>query len=169
MSVGSPIKQTPAERRAARLHWVRANIGWCFAVSGRPSKFAVTPVWRALLRLAVGSVAGIAVVAATMILVDAPAVTAAQRAPSWLIQIFNHVTEFGKSFWFLVPIALALAMIALLATPAFAAKHHPASYQGLQNSAASAPSVDVGTYPNGATRSGSVYSRESGADDNVIR
>ena len=57
----------------------------------------------------------------------------------------------------------------LLATPAFAAKHHQASYQGLQNSAASAPTVDVGTYPNGATRSGSVYSRESGADDNVIR
>ena len=118
MSVGSPIKQVPAERRAARLHWVRANIGWCFTVSGRPSKFAVTPVWRALLRLAVGSVAGIALVAATMILVDAPAVTAAQRAPSWLIQIFDHVTEFGKSFWFLIPIALALAMIALLATPA---------------------------------------------------
>ena len=118
MSVGSPIKQVPAERRAARLHWVRANIGWCFTVSGRPSKFAVTPVWRALLRLAVGSVAGTALVAATMILVDAPAVTAAQRAPSWLIQIFDHVTEFGKSFWFLIPIALALAMIALLATPA---------------------------------------------------
>ncbi len=118
MSVGSPIKQVPAERRAARLHWVRANIGWCFTVSGRPSKFAVTPVWRALLRLAVGSVAGIALVAATMILVDAPAVTAAQRAPSWLIQIFDHITEFGKSFWFLIPIALALAMIALLATPA---------------------------------------------------
>jgi membrane-associated phospholipid phosphatase len=118
VSVGSPLKQVPAERPAARLHWVRANIGWCFAVSGRPSKFAVTPVWRALLRLAVGSVAGIAVIAATMILVDAPAVTAAQRAPSWLIEIFDHVTEFGKSIWFLVPIVLALAMIALLATPA---------------------------------------------------
>jgi membrane-associated phospholipid phosphatase len=118
VSVGSPLKQVPAERPAARLHWVRANIGWCLAVSGRPSKFAVTPVWRALLRLAVGSVAGIAVIAATMILVDAPAVTAAQRAPSWLIEIFDHVTEFGKSIWFLVPIVLALAMIALLATPA---------------------------------------------------
>jgi membrane-associated phospholipid phosphatase len=118
VSVGSPLKQVPAERPAARLHWVRANIGWCLAVSGRPSKFAVTPVWRALLRLAVGSVAGIAVIAATMILVDAPAVTAAQRAPSWLIEIFDHVTEFGKSIWFLVPSALVLAMIALLATPA---------------------------------------------------
>ncbi|HEX3494821.1 MAG TPA: hypothetical protein VHT48_05560 [Methylocella sp.] len=61
--------------------------------------------------------------------------------------------------------------VALLATPAFAAKHRQASYQGLQNSAAGAPAptTDVGTYPNGATRSGSVYSRESGADDNVIR
>ena len=47
--------------------------------------------------------------------------------------------------------------VALLATPAFAAKHHQASYQGLQNSAAGAPAptTDVGTYPNGATRSGS--------------
>ena len=61
--------------------------------------------------------------------------------------------------------------VALLATPAFAVKHHPASYQGLQNSAAGAPepTTDVGTYPNGATRTGSAYSRESGADDNVVR
>jgi hypothetical protein len=66
-------------------------------------------------------------------------------------------------------LVLSALGVALLATPAFAAKHHPASYQGLQNSATSAPAVDVGTYPNGATRSGSVYSRESGAEDNVIR
>jgi hypothetical protein len=61
--------------------------------------------------------------------------------------------------------------VALLATPAFAAKHHQASYQGLQNSAAGAPvpTTDVGTYPNGATRTGSAYSRESGADENVVR
>ena len=61
--------------------------------------------------------------------------------------------------------------VALLATPAFAAKHHQASYQGLQNLAAGAPAptTDVGTYPNGATRTGSAYSRESGADDNVVR
>jgi hypothetical protein len=67
-------------------------------------------------------------------------------------------------------LVLSALGVALLATPAFAAKHHPASYQGLQNSTAGAPAqADVGTYPNGATRSGSVYSRESGADDNVIR
>ena len=67
-------------------------------------------------------------------------------------------------------LVLSALGVALLATPAFAAKHHPASYQGLQNSAASVPApTDIGTYPNGAARSGSVYSRESGANDNVIR
>ena len=65
-------------------------------------------------------------------------------------------------------LVLSALGVALLATPAFAQKRHPASYQGLQNSAASAP-TDIGTYPNGATRSGSAYSRESGADDNVVR
>jgi len=61
-------------------------------------------------------------------------------------------------------LALSALAVAMLATPALAAsKHHPAAaYQGLQNS-------DVGTYPNGATRSGSAYSLESGAADNVIR
>ena len=68
-------------------------------------------------------------------------------------------------------LVLSALGVALLATPAFAAKHHPASYQGLQNSTAGAPAptTDVGTYPNGATRTGSAYSRESGADDNVVR
>jgi hypothetical protein len=64
-------------------------------------------------------------------------------------------------------LVLSVLGVALLATPALAQKHH-ASYRGLQNSVGSAP-TDVGTYPNGATRSGGVYSRESGADDNVIR
>jgi len=118
VSVGDELKQAPADRAATRLRWVRANVAWSFALLGRPRKFAATPVWRALLRLAVGSVVGIAIIAATMIVIDAPAVTAAQRAPEWLVQIFDHVTELGKSFWFLIPIALTLAMIALLATPA---------------------------------------------------
>jgi hypothetical protein len=63
-------------------------------------------------------------------------------------------------------LALSALAIALLATPAFAAKRH-VSYRGLQNSTAT--QTDVGTYPNGATRDGSAYSRDSGGADNVIR
>jgi hypothetical protein len=70
-------------------------------------------------------------------------------------------------------LVLSALGIALLATPAFAAKHKTStstSYEGLQNSVQSyAPANSVGTYPNGAQNSGSAYSRESGAEDNVIR
>jgi len=60
---------------------------------------------------------------------------------------------------------------ALLATPALAQGQHPkqTSQQQWGNVYNSAAPTTVGTYPNGAIRSGSVYSRESGADDNVIR
>jgi hypothetical protein len=70
-------------------------------------------------------------------------------------------------------LALSALAIAMLATPALAqgSRHHQAASQPqLQDSwTTNNQSNPVGTYPNGATRSGSVYSRESGADDNVIR
>jgi hypothetical protein len=66
-------------------------------------------------------------------------------------------------------LVLSALGIALLATPAFAAKRHHAAAPGLQNSFVGSAPSDVGTYPNGATRTGSAYSHESGADDNLIR
>jgi len=68
-------------------------------------------------------------------------------------------------------LALSAAALALLATPALAQRpRHQQSdqqqYQQLQNYA---PQGDVGTYPNGATRSGSAESRESGAEFNLLR
>src|SRR5262249_5641174 len=58
------------------------------------------------------------VLAATMIVVDAWAITAAQRLPVWLIAAFDEATGFGKSVRLLLPIGLALAVIAALASPA---------------------------------------------------
>jgi hypothetical protein len=66
--------------------------------------------------------------------------------------------------------ALSAAALALLATPALAQRpHHPQSYQHLQNYAPNANTMDQGTYPNGATRSGSAESVESGAEFNLSR
>ena len=81
MSVTGRLKRTSADRPASRLHWVRANVAWSFALFARKPKFAGPPLWRASLRLAVGTVVAVAIIAATMVVVDAPAVTAAQRAP----------------------------------------------------------------------------------------
>jgi hypothetical protein len=62
-------------------------------------------------------------------------------------------------------LALSALGIAMLATPALAQRPRHVSHQQVQSS----PGSDVGTYPNGATRSGSVMSHESGAEDNVVR
>jgi undecaprenyl-diphosphatase len=105
---------------AARLNWLRANLAWSFALFARARKSAATPIWRAPLRFAIAAAVGVAIIAATMALLDAPAVTAAQRAPEWLIVTFEYITVFGKSVWFLLPIVLALALIACLSTPLLA-------------------------------------------------
>ena len=115
MSVGSPLKQASVNGAVARLHGLRANLAWAFALA-RARKSAVTPIWRAPLWLAIATAVGVAIVVVTMIVLDAPAVTAAQRAPEWMIVMFEYVTVFGKSVWFLVPILLALALIACLST-----------------------------------------------------
>jgi membrane-associated phospholipid phosphatase len=117
MSLGNPLKQISAAGGAARLAWVRSNVAWSLALFARPPKSATRPKWRGPLRLAVGTLAGVVIVAATMMTLDAPAVSAARQAPAWLIEFFEHITGYGKSFWFLVPIALALTAIAGLASP----------------------------------------------------
>lgn len=67
-------------------------------------------------------------------------------------------------------LALTALGVALLATPAFAQRpHHQVTHQQTEDSATPvAPNV-VGTYPNGATRSGSAESVESGAEFNLLR
>ena len=118
MSMNGRLKQ--AAHPAAPLQWVRANVVGYFALFRRKPRFEATPAWRTPRRLAVGTVVVIAVIAATMIAVDARAVGVAQRLPEPLIEMFDQVTHFGKSFWFLTPIACALAATALLASSAIA-------------------------------------------------
>jgi hypothetical protein len=64
-------------------------------------------------------------------------------------------------------LVLSAVGFALLATPAFAQRPQR-STQGLYNSEATQPNT-VGVYPNGASRSGSAESVQSGAEFNVLR
>jgi len=118
--VSGGIRQAAVEAGGTRPRWVRANVVGYFALLARRPRFATRPRWRAPLRLGVGALAAVAIIVATMIEVDAWAVGVAQRLPEWLITAFDEITDFGKSVWLLVPIALALAAIALLAAPALA-------------------------------------------------
>jgi hypothetical protein len=66
-------------------------------------------------------------------------------------------------------VLLSAVGIALLATPAFAQRpQRQDSPRALYNYQASQPNT-VGVYPNGASRSGSAESVQSGAEFNVLR
>ena len=67
-------------------------------------------------------------------------------------------------------LALSAVGIALLASPALAQKpKHQAAHQQMLAPELPAAPTDVGTYPNGAIRSGSAESVESGAEFNLLR
>ncbi|HEY6255888.1 MAG TPA: phosphatase PAP2 family protein [Xanthobacteraceae bacterium] len=120
MSVAGELK--PQAEKPALPFWRRflANGFRWHAMLSRPRRLTVRPAWRAPARLAlIGLLAALAV-AATMVFVDAPAIVAVGRLPSWVVELFNTLTDFGTSDWFLVPIGVVLLTITALASPAAA-------------------------------------------------
>jgi undecaprenyl-diphosphatase len=118
VTVNSRSKHASADHQVPRAQWMRANAARYLAYFRRKPRFAAKAIWRQSLRLGIATVILIAIIGATMIAIDARAVTVAQRVPEGLIEVFDYITDFGKSFWFLVPIAIALAAISLCASPA---------------------------------------------------
>jgi undecaprenyl-diphosphatase len=108
-----PLQLSPA----APLQRMRANAARYFMMLGRKPRCRATPPWRTPARLAAAATITIALIAATMILADSLLLGMVQRVPLGVIAAFDWFTDFGKSVWFLVPIALALVAIATLASP----------------------------------------------------
>jgi membrane-associated phospholipid phosphatase len=65
-----------------------------------------------------GAIACVAVVL-SMLFLDQPAYQFASGLPLWLVDLFYEITDFGRSGWILVPTGGLIAVIALLASPAF--------------------------------------------------
>ena len=119
MSVAGELKPPAVER--ARTRWRRflANAQEWLALLGRAPRAARTrPAWRTPARLAVYGVLALVIIAGTMVLFDAPMIIAAQGLPEWVSDLFNELTDYGTSDWFLVPIGVVLLVIAALASPA---------------------------------------------------
>jgi len=68
--------------------------------------------------VAIGAVAAIVVLIATMFLLDQWSVVHAQRLPQGLLTAFDRFTDFGLSGWFLWPTGLVLVVLAILDSPA---------------------------------------------------
>ncbi|MEJ0076759.1 MAG: phosphatase PAP2 family protein [Alphaproteobacteria bacterium] len=91
-------------------------LGWLTLVA-RPRRFSDSRLLPPRRRLALGALAGIVSVGLAMLLIDARGVAFAATLPLWLVAIFNEITDFGKSNWFLVPIGGVIVLAAILATP----------------------------------------------------
>jgi membrane-associated phospholipid phosphatase len=114
MSVSDGLKRMPGE--GSRLKYLWGTAAAYFALFGRkPRSVLIRP---APLHLGAGILGAIAVIIATMMIVDAPSISVVQHLPQWLVASFDRITDFGRSVWFLVPIALVLAVMAALVSPA---------------------------------------------------
>jgi undecaprenyl-diphosphatase len=104
-----------------RLSWprqVRANVAQGVSLFIRPPRASAKPRWRAYSRLAVGTFVAVVAIAGVMLSIDAWSAATAKRGPHWLTEVFAGLTEFGRAEWFLVPLGILLAAIAVFAIPA---------------------------------------------------
>jgi len=100
--------------------WAANNVACGLAALVRPPPVKPRRIRRAYLRLLVGSLVMLVVIAAAMVFADASIAEDAKRAPALVIELFSFLTDFGKSGWFLWPTGILLAAIAALASPALA-------------------------------------------------
>jgi undecaprenyl-diphosphatase len=117
MSVVGRFRRLPAGQARVHLQWARSNAARYFALFGRKPRFSAVQPWRTPLRLGIGAIAIVTLVAASMIVLDAWVSTSARLVPEGVIALFDEITDFGKSVWLLVPVGVALAAIALAASP----------------------------------------------------
>lgn len=101
----------------SRLRRFGANVAAAFTALVRtPRTDAHRPAWPAFTRPAIGSAIAIAVLAATMVMLDPWSIARVRALPPPLISVFGDITDFGLSGWFLWPIGLLLIAIAVLDT-----------------------------------------------------
>jgi membrane-associated phospholipid phosphatase len=107
-----PARSLPVTARLARNaawnfeQWLRALVQPPRAKYVRPSALAVAAVIVTLF-----------VVVASMFLIDARAVDWARHEPNWVRDLFERITDFGLSGWFLFPLGFLLLVLAALNAP----------------------------------------------------
>jgi membrane-associated phospholipid phosphatase len=102
--------------RAPGLRGAAGNLAAWLALTIRPRRFKAGRLLPPARRLALGALAGIVLVAVAMVFLDARSVSFANSLPPLVVETFNEITDYGRSAWFLVPIA-ALIIAAALRAP----------------------------------------------------
>jgi membrane-associated phospholipid phosphatase len=92
-----------------------ANTVAALTLLARPARANARLIKLAPRELAIAAALALAVFVFLMFTLDAAAIRGVAHVPRWIISIFDDITEFGKSGWFLWP--LGLLFIALAALP----------------------------------------------------
>jgi undecaprenyl-diphosphatase len=116
MTIDKPVQHRPGA--TTLIDRFRANTAAYFTLLARRRSagrtFRTTPP----VRLVVGAFALALLILMTMVEIDAWSISFVVRLPLWLTELFNQITDLGMSVWFLLPIAVILALMASLASPA---------------------------------------------------
>lgn len=118
MSVAGELKPPAAPATEPRRCRLPANARDWLALLFRPPRAGVRPAWRSPARLALGCLIALALIAGTMVFMDARLIIAAAGLPEWVNRLFNELTDYGTADWLLVPIGLVLVAIGALDSPA---------------------------------------------------
>jgi hypothetical protein len=120
MSMIRDLVQRTAAPGSQVMRQIPAHLGAWLTLLVRPpvaraeGRRAV-PRWGILAIIGLGATVS---VAAAMVFLDAWAIAQQRNFPAWVVQIFERITDFGKSGWFLWPAALLVIAAAALAAPA---------------------------------------------------
>jgi membrane-associated phospholipid phosphatase len=100
------------------LRRVAANLLAWFMLIGRARRFPASRLLPPARRLLLGGLAGVALVAFCMMVLDARAMTHSGALPLWVVATFNEITDYGRSGWTLIPLGSLIVLAAILSTPA---------------------------------------------------
>jgi undecaprenyl-diphosphatase len=114
MTLNVPVAEG-ALSRARRLY---ANLQWGIATVVRAPRRRTNPAWRRAGRLVPYGIVLLGVIVASMFYVDGWVAEIMVRRPDWLRTVFEGLTEFGRSGWFLVPTGLIWLAVAFVSSRA---------------------------------------------------
>lgn len=102
-----PAPLTPWRRCAA-------NVVTAMTILARPPRIHPREPWVRARQVAIAAAVIVAVFVIGMFFIDAPTTNAVMHLPRWLINLFDDITDYGKSGWFLWPLGLAFLGLAAL-------------------------------------------------------
>jgi len=100
----------------AALRRCMSNIIAALAVLARPARLYAKPSWlRAPRDLIIAAIGALVIFVVLMATIDAAAIRGVGTLAVWVVSIFDDLTDYGKSGWFLWP--LGILFVALSALP----------------------------------------------------